>query len=71
MDYRKIITLKPGKRGDEACIRGLRITVHDILCRLVSGMTIQEILEEFPELNPEDILACLEYAAGDGLKGEK
>ncbi len=63
MDYRKIITLEPGKRGGKPCIRGLRITVYDVLEYLASGMTEQEILRDFPELTSEDIRACLAFAA--------
>ncbi|HET8810123.1 MAG TPA: DUF433 domain-containing protein [Flavobacteriaceae bacterium] len=62
-DYRKIITLEPGKRSGKPCIRGMRITVFDVLSYLASGMSEQEILEDFPELTREDILACLAYAA--------
>lgn len=57
------ITLKPGKRGGRPCIRGLRITVYDMLSMLSSKMTQQEILEDFPELEPDDILAVLAFAA--------
>lgn len=57
------ITLEPGKRGGRPCIRGLRITVYDVLAMLSSGMSHLEILEDFPELTPEDILAVLAYAA--------
>ncbi len=63
MYYHDIITLEPGKRGGKPCIRGLRITVYDILEYLASGMTFQEILQDFPYLTQEDILACLQYAA--------
>ncbi len=59
MDYTTIITLEPGKRSGKPCIRGLRITVHDVLEYLASGMTQQEILEDFPYLTEEDIRACL------------
>jgi uncharacterized protein (DUF433 family) len=62
-DYKDIITLEPGKRSGKPCIRGLRITVQDILGYLASGMTIEEIIDDFPELTREDILACLAYAA--------
>ena len=62
-DYKKIITLEPGKRGGKPCIRGMRITVGDILGWLASGMTIQEILSDFNELVEEDIYAALSYAA--------
>ncbi|MFM9989970.1 MAG: DUF433 domain-containing protein [Betaproteobacteria bacterium] len=57
------ITLEPGKRGGKPCIRGLRITVYDVLSQLSSGATQQEILDDFPELEFEDILAVLSYAA--------
>ena len=62
-DYRKIITIEPGKRGGKPCIRGMRITVYDVLSYLASGMTIEDILDDFPYLTREDILACLAYAA--------
>ena len=62
MDYRKIITIEPGKRGGKPCIRGMRITVYDVLSYLASGMTHQEILTDFPYLT-EDDTACLSYAA--------
>ncbi len=57
------ITLEPGKRGGRPCIRDLRITVYDVLSMLAANMTQQEILEDFPELEPEDILAALAFAA--------
>ena len=57
------ITLEPGKRGGKPCIRGLRITVYDILSHLSKGASQQEILEDFPELEAEDILAALSFAA--------
>jgi len=63
MNYKNIITLEPGKRGGKPCIRGLRITVYDILEYLASGMSQQEILNDFPYLTKEDILASLSYAA--------
>jgi uncharacterized protein (DUF433 family) len=61
VNYRDIITLEPGKRGGKPCIRGMRITVYDVLEYLASGMTQEEILEDFPYLTKEDILACLNY----------
>ncbi|RZS54750.1 DUF433 domain-containing protein [Sphaerotilus mobilis] len=61
--YRDRITLEPGKRGGKPCIRGLRITVHDVLAWLASGMSTEEIIEDFPQLAPEDIQAALAYAA--------
>lgn len=63
MDYSRIITIEPGKRSGKPCIRGLRITVYDVLDYLASGMTHQQILEEFPDLTEEDIRACLAFAA--------
>ena len=63
MNYRNIITIEPGKRGSKPCIRGMRMTVYDVLEYLASGMTQQEILDDFPYLTAEDIRACLAYAA--------
>ena len=61
--YQTIIKVEPGKRGSKPCIRGLRITVYDVLSYLAAGMSIDEILDDFPALTREDILACLAYAA--------
>lgn len=63
MDYSQIITMEPGKRSGKPCIRGLRITVGDVLGYLASGMTHSEILRDFPYLTEEDIFACLAFAA--------
>jgi uncharacterized protein (DUF433 family) len=63
MDYQTLITIEPGKRGGKPCIRGLRITVYDLLEYLASGMTEDQILEDFPDLTSEDIHACLAFAA--------
>ncbi len=63
MDLKNIITMEPGKRGGKPIIRGMRITVYDVLSYLASGMSEQEILEDFPYLTREDILACLAFAA--------
>ena len=63
IDYTKIITIEPGKRGGKPCIRGMRITVGDILGWLAAGMTIAEILADFEELEEKDIYASLSYAA--------
>ena len=63
MDYQHIITIEPGKRGGKPCVRGLRITVSDILEYLASGMSEQQILHDFPDLTLEDIRACLAFAA--------
>lgn len=64
MDYSKIITIEPGKRSGQPCIRGMRITVTDILEYLARGMTEEEILTDFPDLTAEDIKATLAFAAG-------
>jgi uncharacterized protein (DUF433 family) len=61
--WQSIITFEPGKRGGKACIRGMRIAVHDVLSYLAAGMSIDEILDDFPYLTREDIQACLSYAA--------
>lgn len=63
VDYKNVITIEPGKRGGKPCIRGMRITVNDILGWLASGMTIQQILIDFDELTENDIYAVLSYAA--------
>jgi uncharacterized protein (DUF433 family) len=63
IDYSTIITIDPTKRSGKPCIRTLRITVYDVLSYLASGMSIEEILSDFPSLTREDILACLSYAA--------
>jgi uncharacterized protein (DUF433 family) len=63
MDYQSIITIEPGKRSGKACIRGLRITVQDVLEYLASDMSQEEILSDFPDLTKQDIQACLLYAA--------
>lgn len=63
VNYQNIITIEPGKRGGKPCIRGMRITVYDVLSYLASGMTYEEILSDFPYLTQDDILACLSYAA--------
>ena len=61
--YTKIITIDPAKRFGKPCIRGMRISVSDILGWLASGMSMEEIIEDYPELTREDILASLSYAA--------
>ncbi len=63
MDYRKVITIEPGKRSGKPCIRGLRITVYDVLEYLAAGMSEDDILRDFPDLVREDIRACLAFAA--------
>lgn len=62
IDYRDYITIEPGKRSGKPCIRSMRITVYDVLSYLASGVSIEEILDDFPVLTREDILACLAYA---------
>ena len=61
--WRSLITIEPGKRGGRPCIRGMRITVFDVLSYLAAGMTVAEILDDFPYLTQEDILACFAFAA--------
>ena len=63
MGYRRFITMEPGKRGGKPCVRGLRITVYDVLDYLASGMTEAQILADFPDLTADDIRACLAFAA--------
>ena len=63
MSYSDRITIEPGKRGGKPCIRGLRITVYDILEYLASGMSEDEILSDFPDLEQADIRACLTFSA--------
>ena len=70
MDYSKIITIEPGKRSGKPCIRGMRMTVYDVLEYLASGMTEAEILADFPALTLEDIRACLAFAADRERKFE-
>ena len=61
--YSNLITVEPGKCGGKPCVRGMRITVYDVLAYLASGMTKEAILSDFPYLTTEDIQACLQYAA--------
>jgi len=63
VNYSEVITIEPGKRSGKPCIRGMRITVSDVLEYLASGMTEAEILSDFPELTQNDIRACLAFAA--------
>lgn len=63
MDYKHLITIEPDKRSGQPCIRGLRMTVQDVLDYLASGMSVEEILADFPDLTAEDIRACLAFAA--------
>ena len=70
MEYAQVITLEPGKRGGKPCIRGLRITVADVLGYLAAGMSHAEILQDFPYLQESDIYACLAFAADRERKFE-
>ncbi len=63
MEFRDRITIEPGKRGGKPCVRGTRITVYDVLSYLAAGMTVDELLSDFPALTRDDVLACLSYAA--------
>ena len=63
VNYREVITIEPGKRSGKPCVRGMRITVSDVLEYLASGMSEAEILSDFPELTQHDIRACLAFAA--------
>ena len=63
MDYRDRISIEPGKRGGKPCVRGLRITVYEVLDYLAGGMSEHEILTDFPDLTADDIKACLAFAA--------
>ena len=62
MNYQDRISIEPGKRGGKPCIHGMRITVYDVLEYLASGMSEQEIIDDFPDLMQEDIRACLAFA---------
>ena len=68
IDYTKIITIEAGKRSGQPCIRGMRMTVYDVLEYLAAGMSEQEILDDFPYLTLEDIRACLAFAADMGRR---
>jgi len=63
MNYRDIITIEPGQRSGKPCIRGMRITVYDVLDYFASGMSVEDALRDFPYLTRQDIQACLAYAA--------
>ncbi len=63
VDYQQLITIEPDKRGGKPCIRGLRMTVSDVLGYLASGMSEDQVLADFPDLTREDIRACLAFAA--------
>lgn len=63
MNYQHLITIDPAKRSGQPCVRGLRITVYDVLDYLAGGMSVPEILTDFPDLTDEDIRACLAFAA--------
>ena len=64
MDTTRLITIEPGKRSGQPCIRGMRITVRDVLEYLAGGMTVEEVLADFPELTADDLRACFAFAAG-------
>ena len=68
IDYTKIITIEAGKRSGQPCIRGMRMTVYDVLEYLAAGMSEQEILNDFPYLTLEDIRGCLAFAADMGRR---
>ena len=68
MEYERYITIEPGKRSGKPCIRGLRMTVHDVLEYLAAGMTPEQIVEDFPDLTLDDIRACLAFAADQGRR---
>jgi uncharacterized protein (DUF433 family) len=68
MDWQDYITFEPGKRSGQPCIRGTRITVYDVLEYLAAGMTIDEVLDDFPELSRDDIRACFAFAADAGRR---
>ncbi|MBI5948749.1 MAG: DUF433 domain-containing protein [Chloroflexi bacterium] len=68
MDQQSRITIEPGKRGGKPCVRGMRITVYDVLGYLAAGMAETELLEQFPELTHEDVLACFGFAADAGRR---
>jgi uncharacterized protein (DUF433 family) len=70
MGYSDIITIEPGKRGGKPCIRGMRITVYDVLENLAAGATHEKILKDLPYLTEQDILACLAFAADRERKME-
>lgn len=63
MEYREIITIEPGKRGGKPCVRGLRITVADVLGWMAAGMSAEQIVDDHPDLTGEDIRACITFAA--------
>jgi len=62
-EWRDLITVQPDKLGGKPCVRGMRISVADVLEYLASGMTMDQVLSDFPDLTREDVLACLAYAA--------
>jgi uncharacterized protein (DUF433 family) len=70
MDYSQIITIEPGKRSGKPCVRGLRITVYDVLGYMAAGMSHEEILADFPDLTENDIRACLAFAADSDRRFE-
>lgn len=67
IDWRQFITVEPDKRFGKPCVRGMRITVEDVLSYLAAGMTVDEVRADFPYLTRDDVRACLAYAADRGL----
>jgi uncharacterized protein (DUF433 family) len=63
VDYTKFITIEPDKRGGKPCVRGLRITVYDVLDALAAGLSVAQVLAEYPDLTEQDVRACLAFAA--------
>ena len=68
MNYRDYITVEPNRRAGKPCVRGLRITVYEVLEYLASEMTEEEILDDFHDLTREDLKACIAYAADRELR---
>jgi uncharacterized protein (DUF433 family) len=68
MDWHKFITFEPSKRSGQPCIRGMRITVYDVLEYVAGGMSVDEVLDDFPELTRDDIRACFAFSADVGRR---
>ena len=68
MDYSNIITIEPGQRSGQPCIRGMRLTVYAVMDYLGGGMSIEEVLQDFPSLTRGDIQACFAYVADWGRR---
>jgi uncharacterized protein (DUF433 family) len=69
MSYQDVITMEPGKRGGKPCVRGLRVTVYEVLDYLASGMTPEQIVADFPYLTTDDIRACLVHPMTSSRSG--